>query len=350
MKHLPSLFFFFLSASSILAQSQIALQNLEGRWYRTGRQEAVFTHWAFAGNQTMTGLSFTMACGDTLLLSRAEIRFDEQSARMTIQLDTAAHGRTQIFRLVRATADELFWENENPEGAPRHLGWIFFGADYVTFRADGVESDYRRAHERRMPSFQSRLHAGAGISQRRKLQKKAPFTPVQYEKQEYQAKQAFELALGIGLRGKDTPMSVYLELGYTQREIGLYTISNYNDVRYLNQGTLRYTSTYLAFVPELVFGKRNAFAINTGIYIDILTRAHFIGRSAAIGSGVPDSKMLQPGASRSTGLSLGLAYELPFAGLKALNPGVYARAAFDLGSGARLSTYSVGLRLRVGKE
>lgn len=350
MKHL--LFLLLLSAPAhVFAQVHPALEGLEGHWYQTGRSAAIFSRWtATAGDQIFANFTYTILCGDTVLLSRAEIRYDDQSARMTVLTDSTGYAEVQIFRLVRASLDELFWENENPEGSPRHLSWIFFGDDYVTFRADGVNTDFRRARQLNIRLL-SRVQVGGGVSKRHTNARRPAYLPLQQATPTYQTGPAFETAVSVGLHNPEGPLGATLELGYTQRTIGFNSSMTLDQIQYNNTGTLRYTSTYLAFIPEVVFGRRRAFTTSMGMYIDLATRADFSGESDATGPGTPDPKLLQPNSTKSAerGLILGLAFELPFKALKNLSPGVYSRMAVDLGNGAGLTTYSAGIRLRMGK-
>ena len=352
MKHLFALALFFLACAPAFAQNRSTFQNLEGDWYRDGRQTAVYSRWFSGNDNTLLNYIYTLICGDTVLLSRAEIHLDALPVRMTFQIDSLGAAGAQIFRLARAGADELFWENENPAGIPARLSYIFFGANYLTFRADGVETDYRRASSRNT-QVQFRLQAGAGLSSRRPAStRRFPPSPVKYLQQEYQSKPGIELAASIGLRGADSPLSCYLELGFTQKELGVATVMDYDQVQYTKSGIYRFSSFYLGFVPELIFGRRRAIAVSTGLYIDLQTRARFNGSASTSGSGTPDPKLAQPTSGRSAerGFMAGLAYELPFNWMGAMHPSIYTRTLLDLGNGAGLLTWSAGLRFRMGKD
>ena len=346
------LLFGLLAASPLVSQSNVVLENLEGRWLLDERRQEVLSEWTLASPTSAVVRTIALVCQDSVELSRIHIQLAPGDEKLTLWADSLRGEGPQEFRLLRQHTDEWLWENMTPNGQPRRMAWIFFSDNYFTFRSDdGCETNYQR-----LSAQQLRLRARAQVGLNRS------FRPTyddrnyragnqQYHLLDYQPQSGWEYSVALGLGSADSPLSCYFEIGHTERQIGVFSVLDQPDVRFIQQGRVRYSSTYLAFVPELGFGRRRALVLSTGFYLDVATRTQFKGRLLASGPGASEAvfpvRLSGPTAAR--GLLAGLAYALPVRAPAGLHPCVFVRGMLDLGNGARLRTFSAGLQLRLSK-
>ncbi|MCC6461939.1 MAG: hypothetical protein IT260_15810 [Saprospiraceae bacterium] len=348
------LLFALLSCAPLFSQSNIALlENLEGRWLLDDRQQAVLSEWTLTSTSAAMGRTLALVCQDTVELSRIQIQLAPGAEQLTLWADSLRAEGPQQFRLLRNQAEELLWENMDPKGRPQRLAWLFYSDKYFTFRSDeGRETNYQRVSAQQL-RLRARAQVGLNRSTRPTFNNRNFQNAIeQYNRLDYQAQSGWEYALVLGLGSAGSPLSCYLEVGHTERQIGVFSVMDQPNVRFIQQGSFRYSSTYLAFVPELSFGRRQALTLSTGFYVDVATRSQFNGSLAASGPGASDTSfpVALSGHTAARGLLAGLAYKLPVAALAGLQPCIFARGMFDLGNGAHLRTFSAGLQLRLAKE
>lgn len=347
---------FFLSlllfSCASFAQTPAILQNLEGTWSSSDRSKALYSQWVFTGKNTMVNHTYTLICGDTLPLSKSQISFDAHTARLTLWIDSLNHSQPRHFRLVRAGADELFWENENPDQTPARLGWILYGPNYLIFRADGVETDFRYVKTGKA-RFQWRFQSGIRWNNRHAFTNDVFPQGLQHTLVNYQIHPGFEYALSLGLRAGDSPLSCYVEFGYSQKKITVASILRDDELRYLRKDHYEFTNLYLGLMPELVFGPRRAIGIMSGIFFNIRADARYKSDTRILGNGTPNPSHLYPAGVTSPegGLVLGASYGLPIKWTgNFFHPEIYTRSIVNIGGKPRFCSLSAGVRLRMGKE
>lgn len=347
---------FFLSlllcSCAAFAQTPAILQNLEGAWSANDRTKALYSQWFFSGENTLVNYTFTLVCGDTLPLSKSEIGFDARTARLTLWCDSLNEREPLQFRLVRAGADELFWENENPEQKPARLSWILYGSNYLVFRADGVETDFRYVKTGKA-RLQWRFQSGVRWNNRLAFTNDAFPQGLQHTLVDYHIHPGFEYALSLGLRAGDSPLSCYVEFGYSQKKITVASILWEDELRYLRKGDFEFTNLYLGLMPELTFGPRRAIGVMSGIFFNIRADGRYNGQTRVLGNGTPNPSSLNPAGVTSPegGLVLGASYGLPLKWTgNFLHPEVYTRSIINISGKPRFCALSAGVRLRMGKE
>ena len=241
----------------------------------------------------MVNYTFTLICGDTLQLSKSEITFNAHTARLTLWSDSLNQDQPRQFRLVRAGADELFWENENPDQTPARLSWILYGPNYLIFRADGVETDFRYVKTGKA-RFQWRFQSGVRWNNRQAFANDVFPQGLQHTLVDYQIYPGFEYALSLGLRAGDSPLSCYVEFGYSQKKITVASILWEDELRYLRKDQYEFTNLYLGLMPELVFGPRRAIGVMSGIFFNIRADARYKSDTRIRGNGTPNPSNLYP--------------------------------------------------------
>lgn len=340
-----------LFSCAACAQAPAVLQNLEGPWAAADRQQTIYSHWTFTAENTLLNRTFTLICGDTLLLSTAMVTFDAHTARLVLQADTLNGGVAQQFRLARADADALYWENENEGQTPARLSWILFGANYLSFRADGVETDYRFVKTGKA-RLQWRFQSGARWQNRRAFTNDIFPQDFNHRLVSYHIHPGVEYALSLGLRGGDSPLSCYIEIGYSEKRITVASILKDNQFQYLHKGDYYFNNLHLGLMPELVFGPRRAIGVTAGIFFNIRADGEYRGDVRLVGKGEPNSENMYPIAGKSPegGLMLGAAYALPLPRMRYFHPEIYTRSILNIGGKPQFATLSAGVRLRMGKE
>lgn len=329
---------------AVVAPAQVLrhLQNLEGTWYRDDRREACYTQWEYRDAQTLVNRTFGFRCGDTLQFSRAIIHATETGATLTMQTDSLG-GMQQTFKLMRSTNEHLFWENENAMGRPRQLNWEFFGSTSFVFRADDAETGYRRKY-----GWRNKITFEAGIGlNRSNLYKSLALGSQDYK---YAARLGGEFALSIGVRNPDNPIACAFELGVRHRSTDIFAkFQDPQKVVFNRVGTLSYTSLYLAFIPEILFGKSRNFSLSPGIFLDLASTKSLRSANPATPAGTqgPQFGTPQPFFREERGVLLGASWSLPKKWIPGYQPVLYARGTMGLYNHVRTSTLSAGLKFRL---
>ena len=342
MKHTISLFSLcFLVHFAAHSQSIAVLQDLEGVWYQEGRTAVCYSIWYYSNGQTLNNRTFSIICGDTIELSTASVSPLDGNAMMTLYADSV--GTPQYFKLARYDDDALVWENIGPEANPKQIEWHFFGNNYCTFRANGVETGFR--HKRTQP-MQLRFQMQAGINW-------SVFPIESYGNQlgfstgaEFQQLPGQDLALTAGLVFPETSLTLNLELGITRRQVGVRSVLSSDDVIYNRDGVYEYYNTYLALVPEISFGKKRRLSLSGGFYFGLAQIRDFRGTTSTTGIGTPNPAYTKPqlDVGKEHGLLVGASYYLPI--LPQLQPSIFVRYTRGLiDSKVRATSFGVSFQI-----
>ena len=348
MNHSLSFFAFFLACKlSLSAQLAPELQNLEGVWYQAGRASVCYSVWQYPGGQTLENRTFSIVCGDTVEISRATVAVRGEHILMTLRADSTAGGAAQIFRLTRYNDEALLWENENPEGVPLQLEWLFTGNSYCTFRADGWETDYRR--KRAPMKLRFRVSAGANLSTFSNNSAPNHFLALQnvgLESASYQRLPGQELAFSTGLLFPETPLCLNLELGLTRRQVGVHARFVGEQIGYSRDGVYDYINTYFALVPEVFVGENRDLSLSAGFYFDLAQQRGFRGTNFSAVSNAAHADPRQD-IDVERGWLVGASYRLPI--LERFQPALYVRNTFGLNS-TKLRAVSLGVSVQLGEK
>ncbi len=345
MKHTFSLFSLcLLFLFPVHSQSVAALQDLEGVWYQAGRTAVCYSIWYYTNDQTLNNRTFSILCGDTIELSTATVTPLDGNAMMTLYADSI--GKPQLFKLAQHDDDAVVWENVGTAEHPRQIEWFFSGNNYCTFRADGVETDFR--HKRSQP-LKLRFQMLAGINQ--------SHFPIEHYghklgfsgDDEFQQLSGQDLALAVGLVFPETPLTLHLELGITRRRVGVLSTAVYESVIYRRDGVYEYLNTYLALMPELSFGRKRSLSLSGGFYFGLAQIRDFRGTNSATGTGAPDPAQtnIRLDVSKEHGLLAGVSYCLPI--LPQLRPTVFVRYTRGL-IDSKVRATSIGMAFQIGKR
>lgn len=345
MKHLIlSLALFIFVQFNAAGQAAPTIQDLEGLWYRDGRTAVCYTLWYSDGEPgTLRNTSYSIVCGDTIPLGTASIRYDEQGASMSLLADSTGE-QVRNYHLVRADDDVLVWENDRPEGLPRQIEWRFYGNNYCSFVADGVETGFRH---KRMQPIQWQFRALAGIN-RSNFSQSNHFTQFGFSSDsEFREMTGQDLSVSAGIIFPGTRLILNIEGGITRRQVGVHGAIYSQEVLYSRDGVYDFINTYLALVPELTLGARRNLSLSGGFYFGLAQMRSFRGTTRASGVGIPDPRYMDPSldVTREHGLLAGISCRLPV--LRQFEPAIYARYSRGL-IGTQVRAASLGLSCRIG--
>lgn len=347
MKHCISLFAVCLLAqSSLQSQSIAALQDLEGLWYQTGRTSVCYTAWFRTADAVLHNRTFSIVCGDTIALSTATVMEDDGLTTMTVYADSIENVAPRTFSLVHADEDAVVWQNNDAQGQPRQIEWVFYGNNFCAFRADGVETGFR--HKREQPMhWQFGLHVGMNLN---RFPKQHAWNnlglPYNADLQQLSGQ---EIAVSAGLVFPETPLVLNFEMGVTHRRVGVYANLLVEDVLYSRDGIYNYYNTYFALVPELFIGKKRNLSISAGFYLGLAQMRDFKGSVTASGYGQVNEHYLRPelDVDKEHGMLAGISLRLPF--LRQWQPTVYARCSKGL-IGTPVKAASLGVSFRIARK
>lgn len=344
MKHCISLFAFCLLAQwPLQSQSLSALQDLEGLWYQTGRTSVCYTAWFRTADAVLHNRTFSIVCGDTIALSTATVVEGDNVTTMTVLADSLENGGVRTFSLIHADEDALIWQNDDPQGQPRQIEWVFYGNNYCAFRADGVETGFR--HKREQPMrWQIGLQLGMNWNQLQALNDLN--LPSNASLQQLSGQ---EIAVSAGLIFPETPLVLNFELGVTHRRVGVYSNLLVEDVLYSRDGIYNYYNTYFALMPELLIGKKRNLSISAGFYLGLAQMRDFKGSARTSGYGQVNEYYLRPelDVANEHGILGGVSLRLPF--LPQLQPTIYARYTKGLVDN-QVQAVSVGAAFRIDRK
>ena len=338
---------FLIHGISLCAQSTPQLQNLEGAWYQTGRTSVCYSIWQYSGDQLLENRTYSIVCGDTVELSRAVIEVRSEGVRMTLRTDSVMNGVPQMFRLSPSDNDALIWENEDPAGSPRQLEWIFTGSSYATFRADGLETYYRRRHTSMKLRF--RVSAGANLSTFSDSHTPNHYLALQnvgIDEVSYQRLPGQELAVSAGLFFRETPLCLNFELGLARRQVGVYAGFVSEMVSYSRDGVYDYFNTYFALSPEIFIGAKRDLSLSAGFYFDLAQQRGFRGSNFSSSPAATHADPRQD-IDVERGWLVGVACRLPM--WTRLQPSLYIRHMFGLNN-TRVRALSLGASIQIGEK
>lgn len=342
-------FFAFLSfcPPTLFAQLPPELQNLEGVWYQTGRTSVCYSVWQFSDDQTLHNRTFSIVCKDTVEISRATVSLRRQNVVMTLQADSTTNRAPQTFRLSRYNNDELVWENENPDGIPRQIEWIFTGRGYATFRADGEETYFR--FKRAPVKLQFSVSAGMNLSTFSNNHTPYNFLALQnvsINTVSYQRLPGQEIAFSAGLYFQETALRINFELGLAHRQVGVHASFAEGTTGYSRDGVYDYINTYFALAPEIFAGKKRHLSFSAGFYFDLAQQRNYRGSNS---SSVPGAVHADPRQDIDVerGLLAGVSYRLPV--FAHFQPALYVRNMFGLNN-TRMRAISLGLSFQVNSK
>ncbi|HRI59851.1 MAG TPA: hypothetical protein PK228_09010 [Saprospiraceae bacterium] len=347
MKQSISLFalFLFLHFSS-QSQSAIALQDLEGLWYEVGRTAVCYSLWYRTDENTLHNRTFSIVCGDTIPLSTATIHHGEGTATMTLRTDSTGNAAPRTFRLARYDEDALVWENDDAQGTPRQIEWVFYGNNYCAFRADGAETGFR--HKRIQP-MQWRFRMSAGVNW-------STYPAKRYGNQlgfstdaEFERMSGQDLAFSAGLIFPETPLTLNFEVGINHRRVGVRSTLYYQEVWYNRDGVFEYFNTYFALMPELSIGSKKYLSISGGFYVGLAQMRDFRGTTTVTGVGAPNPYYVEPDmdVANENGLLAGISCRMPF--LPQFQPTVYARYTQGM-IDAHVRSASLGMSFQIARK
>lgn len=347
MKSLSFLALCLFSSLTLPAQLAPELKNLEGIWYQSGRTAACYSIWTYSGENTFENQTFTILCGDTIEQSRATVASFEGAMSMTLRTDSTGNSQVQVFRLARLSGDEIFWQNANPEGTPQQLAWIFHGSSYATFRADGLEVDFRR---KRLPmKILLRVSAGANLSTFAGNRSPHEFLALQnvaFTESSHQRLPGQEIAVSAGLLFRETPLRLFFELWVARRQVGVQARFVTEQGGYARHGVYDYFNTSFALVPEVFLDKKQRLALSTGFYFDLAQQRSYRGDRASPSSNATFADPRQD-IDRERGVLAGVSYRISF--LEKWQPTMYVRHTFGLND-TRVRAISLGLSFQLGKK
>lgn len=352
------LFIAFLASSlffppTLSAQISETLQDLEGVWYQESRQATRYTTWIKKSSEVLENQTIVIVCGDTILKSRALVRYAEQAAPLTMWADAASAGLPQQFRLVSANAEQLIWQNESPTASPQRIQWTFLANGYADFHMDNELMMYKRLSKAPL-RWTFRMSMGANVNQYARPAGANRFlgrNGVAAATASTFAGAGQEVAFSAGVLFPSTRMCLNLEAGLAHRKVGVRGsfFGPRNAQFHSRDGVYENFNYYLALVPEVLLGKRRLFSISTGFYANIWQQRSFHGTASG---GSPDSATGRPpvlaahDVDTERGLIFGLNYRLPtFSGLQ---PQVYARHLYGLNN-AKPRAFSLGIALALEK-
>lgn len=347
MKHSISLFAFcLLSHLSIQSQSITALQDLEGLWYQVGRTSVCYTAWYRTSDQVLHNRTYSIVCGDTIALSTATVTQTDGATILTLRADSVGNGLPRTFHLTHSDEDALVWQNDDLQGQPRQIEWVFYGNNFCAFRADGVETGFR--HKRAQP-MQWRLQLLTGLNWSR-FPENAYGNLLGFSSDaEFERMSGQDLAVSAGLTFPETPLTLNIEMGITHRRVGVRSTLFSQEVLYTRDGFYNYFNTYLALMPELSFGSKKQLSVSGGFYFGLAQMRGFSGNTSASGSGVHNPTYLDPSldVQNEHGLLAGISYRLPF--LPQLQPAVYARYTHGMVD-THVRATTVGMSFQIARK
>ena len=324
------------------------LKNLEGSWYEETRNSITYASWENSGDQTLENRTFSIICGDTVLLSSALIQYTEDAATLTV----SSNGTSQRYRLIQFDNKALTWENEAPNGFPRSLKWLFSSGGYASLLSDGVETVYRR--ETRTPLYiKLRAALGANLNQythpagsTRLLANKRAASVVA----ETQILPGVEAAFTTGVLFPSTPIRLNFELGVVYRQVGIQTsfYDIYTAESVERNGRYRNYNYFFGILPEVYVGRKRNLSFSAGFYVDIFQRRYFKGISTRINgdrsllSSSPDNDI-----DYERGLMFGFHYRL--ASQEHLRPQIYLRYTHGLNN-TQVRAISLGVAVEFEKQ
>ncbi len=309
----------------LLAQVSEALQNLEGTWYQESRNTICYTSWQRIHDQTMENRTISIICGDTLLKSQALLQFTDTAATLTVR----DNGPAQQYRLTHSDNESLVWENENPNGSPQKLEWIFSSGGYATFISDGAEIIFRK---RSRQPFQLKFRAMAGINANQYADpsganRQLANASIASVEDETHKLPGGEVALSAGLLFPSTRFYLNFELGMAYRQVR--AMASYYDFKSAvwvkRDGRYQNYNYYFAIVPEVFLGRRRDFSISAGFYTDFFQQRYFNGNATLQNADAPNTlhANLDKDIDSERGLIFGMNYRV--AAREHLRPQLYLR-------------------------
>lgn len=318
-----------LAQSPLFSQVSENLKNLEGNWYQDTRYAITYSNWQNLDNQTLENRTFTIVCGDTTELSRASIHYSDETALLYVHTE----GQIQTYRLTQSSNKKLVWDNEDPSASPKHLEWIFSSGGYAYFKADGLETTYRRQSK---PLFKIRFRAalGANMNQYANPVSKNRFLAnynISTAQAETQMLPGTEASIAVGLLFPSAPMCLNFEAGVAYRQVGIqggFYDSNTSTLS-IRDGYYRNYNYYLGIFPEFFIGKRRNLSLTAGYFADISQQRYFRGDAVGMKADTPNFYD-NPGRDLDfeRGLMVGMHYRIYM--FRHLHPQLYLRYTHGL--------------------
>ncbi|HLP94950.1 MAG TPA: hypothetical protein VK168_12990 [Saprospiraceae bacterium] len=343
MKHyLVIALFFNFSPGTSFAQLSSWFHDLKGCWLEDGRKTASFTLWELADDQTIQNSTYSLLCGDTILLYTQTVHFSEKQAT----LDLYADGKTQYFQLVSSHTNTLIWKNMTSNALPLELRWTLTYGKYLRMSTDNQEKEFTKAKQK-----DQSLHWTFGAALGGNISNYAhAITSNHFLTRN-------NIALGEGqtgmLGGLDFSFQFNLhspvrraglsaELGLIQRNIGIKGSFFSKQAVNNREGYYRTNNLCAALIPTFYLDKHHRLALQTGFYGALLHRVQFIGRSSTSAKDLNEKALHNPenDIDLERGVLVGFRYKMIQTGM--LKPQLFMRYYHGINS-THVRAFTLGL-------
>ncbi|MBL7807506.1 MAG: hypothetical protein JNN28_06825 [Saprospiraceae bacterium] len=324
---------FNLMPTSTFAQLGAWFHDLEGCWVEDGRKSASFILWEPAEHQTIRNSTYSLLCGDTLLLHTMLIHFTEKNATLEIHTED----ETQYFQLYSFNNNTLKWKNNEPDGLPQQLSWTISLGKNLQMRTDDLETDFTRVKEKdQILKWTLGVSLGGNMSNYGNAITFNHFlwrNNISSGKGTTEMLGGFDFAFRMGLQSPLKTLGLSAEMGITQRNVGIHGSFYSKDLGTLDRdGYYRTNSLYAAFIPEFYLDRMHRIAIQSGFYAVLTHNVQFMGHYNTRVLEQNQSKSMNPSndIDMERGFLLGLQYRVVQTG--ALKPELFMRYCHGINS------------------